>query len=479
MARFAENAFIKARAAASTGHISARRRLGHRGRRHGRIPGHLLGPVGRTGSRRRGEPRAAAGPARRHPPPAPPLALPLHDRTGGAGCRGRHALRVRQSARGRVASRPSARASTASEYDPIFLPDWFDVSAAELAPEVKNAHSHRSRAFRPLLLELDRLFWPTRARSGRRPDRGGEACRGSAGCRRPTPVRPTWTISTLSVAPSDALTRSADSPFAEMRSIRTCMPAPRRTSPARNRAPRRLRAADAYRRRLPAAVAVEHDVVGQQLASASTSPASSAAKNESRAASRVASASNRGRASAMRARARCMTCRHAGLVAFDDGRDGGVAHLEHLAEQEHRTLHRAEPLQYREERERQRLVALDLVGGVGVVVGQRLGQPGARIDLARASRRAQRVDRQARRDRRRERLGTVDELAREHRSCRRRYASCTTSSASVTLPSMRYAIENMSGRSSPSSAVEAGMLRAWHGAIRGGCHRTRPHASKG
>lgn len=42
-------------------------------------------------------------------------------------------------------------------YDPIFLPDDFEVSAAELAPEVKNAHSHRARAFAALLPELERV----------------------------------------------------------------------------------------------------------------------------------------------------------------------------------------------------------------------------------------------------------------------------------------------------------------------------------
>jgi len=35
-------------------------------------------------------------------------------------------------------------------YDPIFVPDGFSVTTAELAPEEKDAISHRGRAFRAL-----------------------------------------------------------------------------------------------------------------------------------------------------------------------------------------------------------------------------------------------------------------------------------------------------------------------------------------
>jgi XTP/dITP diphosphohydrolase len=43
-------------------------------------------------------------------------------------------------------------------YDPIFVPEGFEVTAAELAPEVKNSHSHRARAFAALIPELERII---------------------------------------------------------------------------------------------------------------------------------------------------------------------------------------------------------------------------------------------------------------------------------------------------------------------------------
>ena len=35
-------------------------------------------------------------------------------------------------------------------YDPIFQPDGFDLTTAEMTPEAKDAISHRGRAFRAL-----------------------------------------------------------------------------------------------------------------------------------------------------------------------------------------------------------------------------------------------------------------------------------------------------------------------------------------
>jgi XTP/dITP diphosphohydrolase len=56
---------------------------------------------------------------------------------------------------GRLAAEP--RGQNGFGYDPIFLPDGHSVSAAELSPEVKDAESHRARAFAQLIPALTAL----------------------------------------------------------------------------------------------------------------------------------------------------------------------------------------------------------------------------------------------------------------------------------------------------------------------------------
>jgi XTP/dITP diphosphohydrolase len=56
---------------------------------------------------------------------------------------------------GRLAARPRGRGGFG--YDPILVPDGFEVTAAELAPAQKNAISHRGQAFRALAPALRQL----------------------------------------------------------------------------------------------------------------------------------------------------------------------------------------------------------------------------------------------------------------------------------------------------------------------------------
>lgn len=57
---------------------------------------------------------------------------------------------------GRLATEPTG--ANGFGYDPIFLPDGHDVSAAELAPGTKNEISHRARAFADLVPTLRTLL---------------------------------------------------------------------------------------------------------------------------------------------------------------------------------------------------------------------------------------------------------------------------------------------------------------------------------
>jgi XTP/dITP diphosphohydrolase len=49
------------------------------------------------------------------------------------------------------------RGSHGFGYDPVFEPEGREITAAELPPEVKNAESHRARAFAALVPELQRV----------------------------------------------------------------------------------------------------------------------------------------------------------------------------------------------------------------------------------------------------------------------------------------------------------------------------------
>lgn len=56
---------------------------------------------------------------------------------------------------GSIAREPSGE--NGHGYDPIFLPDGHDVTAAALAPEAKNAESHRARALSAIVPALREL----------------------------------------------------------------------------------------------------------------------------------------------------------------------------------------------------------------------------------------------------------------------------------------------------------------------------------
>jgi hypothetical protein len=94
---------------------------------------------------------------------------------------------------------------------------------------------------------------------------------------------------------------------------------------------------------------------------------------------------------------------------LDDRRHLVVRVAEQLVQHVDGALDRAEPLEQHQERERERLVGLGALGRPGHRLGhERLGQPRPDVGLAPHARRAQVVDRQARHDRRQERLRRLD-----------------------------------------------------------------------
>jgi XTP/dITP diphosphohydrolase len=64
-----------------------------------------------------------------------------------------HELRGTGTLQGRIASEP--RGSEGFGYDPVFVPDGAERTVAELGNEWKSRQSHRARAARALLAEID------------------------------------------------------------------------------------------------------------------------------------------------------------------------------------------------------------------------------------------------------------------------------------------------------------------------------------
>lgn len=61
-----------------------------------------------------------------------------------------HAMYVTGRVNGRIARQEQGPPESGFGYDPLFIPDGFDHSFAELGPELKNKLSHRGRALQQL-----------------------------------------------------------------------------------------------------------------------------------------------------------------------------------------------------------------------------------------------------------------------------------------------------------------------------------------
>ena len=146
-ATFEENAALKARAAAEASGLAGAGRRFRAGRAGaGRRSGHLFGALGRAGQ---GFPRRdGAGAARtwRQGPPRP-------FRGGaGAGLAGRRACDCFAArSHGRLVWPP--RGDRGFGYDPMFVPDGYDMTFGEMDPDEKHRISHRARAFEKLVQE--------------------------------------------------------------------------------------------------------------------------------------------------------------------------------------------------------------------------------------------------------------------------------------------------------------------------------------
>ncbi|MCX7797744.1 MAG: RdgB/HAM1 family non-canonical purine NTP pyrophosphatase [Melioribacter sp.] len=69
---------------------------------------------------------------------------------------GRNLIETKGELHGRVIKEP--RGTEGFGYDPIFIPDGYEKTVAEISLEEKNRISHRAQAFSKLLKELEKLF---------------------------------------------------------------------------------------------------------------------------------------------------------------------------------------------------------------------------------------------------------------------------------------------------------------------------------